>query len=388
MTALLSRRAIVFAGLSATGALVIGVPVAARAAMQPPVMADGTNPAREMTAFLVIEPDNTVTIRVPHAEMGQGTSTALAMLVAEELDCDWAKVKIEYASANRNARAGGKLYDAMQTVGSRGVRTSVAMMQQAGASARERLKVAAADRWKVDPADCTVASGKCLHKATSRSLDYGALAAAAAAVQLPVEPAIRSPDKYHLVGKWTPRLDTPAKLDGSAKFGIDAQVPGMVYAAASSAPVYGGSLTSVDDAALKDIRGIIAVVKLKDAVVVVADRYWRAKKGLDALKIVWDAAGYGAVDSAALDRGYREALDRPMATAEKKGDADTALTAASSSGGGGRLVEAVYEAPFLSHSPMEPMNCTVSLSPDRADVWISTQAPMAVLQQTAKDTGL
>jgi isoquinoline 1-oxidoreductase beta subunit len=379
----LSRRAIVFCGLSATGALVIGVPVDARAAMQPPVMADGTNPAKEMTAFLVIEPDNTVTVRVPHAEMGQGTSTALAMLVAEELECDWAKVRVEYASANRNARTESKLYGRMQTVGSSGLRTSVTMMQQAGASARERLRLAAADHWKIDPADCAIASGKCVHKASNRSLDYGALAAAAAAVQLPAEPAIKTPDKYQLVGKWTPRLDTAAKLDGSAKFGLDAQVPGMVYAAVLSAPVFGGALTSVDDTALKDLRGIIAVVKLKDAVVVVADRYWRAKKGLDALKIQWDAAGYGGVDSDGLNLAYREALDKPMATAEKKGDAQAALAAP-----GAKLVEAVYEAPFLSHSPMEPMNCTVALAPDRADVWISTQAPMAVLQQTAHETGL
>ncbi|WP_394763777.1 molybdopterin cofactor-binding domain-containing protein [Phenylobacterium sp.] len=387
MTAvILSRRAVVFSGLSASGALVIGVPAAVAAAnarLQPPLMADGTNPAKEMTAFLVIEPDNTVTVRVPHAEMGQGTSTALAMLVAEELECDWAKVRVEYGSANRNARAGGKLYDSMQTVGSRGVRTSVTMMQQAGASARERLKVAAADRWKIDPADCTVASGKCLHKASNRSLDYGALAASAAAVQLTAEPAIKTPDQYRLVGKWTARLDTPAKLDGSAKFGIDAQVPGMVYAAAWSAPVYGGTLTSVDEAGLAAIRGIIAVVKLKDAVVVVADRYWRAKKGLDALKIAWDAAGHGGVDSAQLNRGYLEALDRPMFTAEKKGDPDAALAAP-----GAKLVEATYEAPFLSHAPMEPMNCTVALAPDRIDVWISTQAPMAVLQQAAKEVGL
>ena len=379
----ISRRALVFSGLSATGALVIGVPAAAQAGTQPPVMADGTNPDKEMTAFLVIEPDNTVTIRVPHAEMGQGTTTALAMLVAEELACDWAKVRVEYASANRNSRAGGALYARMQTVGSSGVRTSVTMMQQAGASARERLRLAAAEQWKIDPADCTVGAGKCLHKASNRSLDYGALAAAAAAVQLPAEPAIKTPDKYQLVGKWTPRLDTAAKLDGSAKFGLDAQVPGMVYAAVWSAPVYGGALKSVDDAALKDLRGIVGVVKLKDAVVVVADRYWRAKKGLDALKIEWDDGGYGAVDSASLASGYRAALDKPMASAEKKGDAQAALSAP-----GARVVEAVYEAPLLSHSPMEPMNCTVALAPDRVDIWISTQAPMAVLQQAAAQTGL
>ena len=385
----LSRRGFVFAGASAAGGLMIGVPLLASAGpalagvTQPPVMADGTNPAKEMTAFVIIEPDNTVTIRAPHQEMGQGTTTALAMLLAEELACDWTKVKVEYASANRNQRAGGNLYGRMQTVGSSGLRTSVTMMQQAGASARERLRLAAADHWKIDPADCTVGSGKCLHKASNRSLDYGSLAAAAAAVQLPVEPAIKTPDKYTLVGKWTPRLDTATKLDGSAKFGLDASVPGMVYAAVWSSPVYGGSLKSVDEAGLKDIRGVLGVVKLPDAVVVVADRYWRAKKGLDALKIEWGDGGYGGVDSAGLAQAYRDALDKPMSTAEKKGDAEAALSAP-----GAKLVDVVYEAPLLSHSPMEPLNCTVAIGPDRADVWISTQGPMSVLQETAKATGL
>jgi isoquinoline 1-oxidoreductase beta subunit len=380
----LSRRGFVFAGVSAAGGLMIGVPIPALAGVvQPPVMADGTNPAKEMTAFVIIEPDSTVTIRAPHQEMGQGTTTALAMLLAEELACDWTKVKVEYASANRNQRAGGALYGRMQTVGSSGLRTSVTMMQQAGASARERLRLAAADHWKIDPAECTVSSGKCLHKASNRSLDYGSLAAAAAAVQLPAEPAIKTPDKYTLVGKWTPRLDTATKLDGSAKFGIDASVPGMVYAAVWSSPVYGGALKSVDEAGLKDIRGILGVVKLKDAVVVVADRYWRAKKGLDALKIEWDDGGFGGVDSAQLEQGLRDALDRPMFTSEKKGDPDAALAAR-----GAKLVEATYEAPFLSHSPMEPLNCTIALTPERADIWISTQGPMSVLQETAKATGL
>ena len=271
----------------------------------------------------------------------------------------------------------------MRTVGSRGVRTSVKLMQQAGASARERLRVAAAQGWNVDAADCTVASGKCLHSASNRSVEYGALAAAAAAVQLPQEPGIRAPRDYRLVGKWTPRLDTAVKLDGSAKFGIDAQVPGMVYAAVWSTPVAGGSLKAVDESGLKALPGLLGVVKLKDSVVVVADKYWRAKKGLDALKIQWDAAGQGGVQQADLDKGLRDALDGPMFTAEKKGEPEAAFAAP-----GAKLVEATYEAPFLSHSPMEPLNCTVQLAPDRVDVWISTQAPMAVLETAAKETGV
>jgi isoquinoline 1-oxidoreductase beta subunit len=382
-TAAPSRRAIVTAGLSAAGGLMIGVPLARAAGLQPAMLADGTNPAKEMTAFLVIEPDNAITIRVPHAEMGQGTTTGLAMLVAEELECDWTKVRIEYASANRNQRAGGNLYGRMQTVGSQGLRTSVRQMQQAGASARERLRMAAAEKWNVNPADCAVGSGKCLHKASNRSLDYGALAASAATVQLASEPAIKPPSAYKLVGKWTPRLDTPAKLDGSAKFGIDAQIPGMVYAAVWSSPVYGGALKSVDEAPARAVPGVITVVKLADAVVVVADRYWRAKKGLDALKIQWDAGPYGGVQQADLEQGLRDALDGPTSSTEKKGDPEAALAAP-----GAKLVEATYEAPFLSHSPMEPMNCTVKLAPDRVDVWLSTQAPMAVLASAAKEAGV
>ena len=378
----LSRRTLIFAGLSAAGGLAIGVPFNARAG-QPPTLTAGTNGDKEMTAWLVIDPDNTVTIRVPHSEMGQGTTTALAMLVAEELECDWSKVRIEYASATRNAEAGGKLYGPMRTVGSQGVRTSVPMMQQAGASARERLLYAAARQWNVDPASCSVASGQCLHKASNRRLDYGALAPAAALVTLEAEPAIKTPDQYKLVGKWTPRLDTPAKLDGSAQFGLDAKVPGMVYAAVYSAPVFGGSLKSVDESGLKGIRGIVGVVKTKDAVAVVADRYWRAKKGLDALAIEWDGGANATVDSAQLDKGLRDALDGPMATAEKDGDAAAALSAP-----GAKLVEAVYEAPFLAHATMEPLNCTVHLQPDRFDVWISTQSPMAVLQTAVEETGL
>ena len=272
----------------------------------------------------------------------------------------------------------------MQTSGSSGLRTSVTLMQQAGASARERLRVAAAQRWNVDPADCTIGSGRCLHKATNRTLDYGTLAPAAAAVKLPTEPAIKAPKDFKLVGKWTPRLDTAPKLDGSAKYGIDADVPGMVYAAVLASPVVGGKLRAVDESGLKGLRGISSTVKLPDAVVVVADRYWRAKSGLDALKIDWDDGGYGAVSTEGLRADYLAALEsKPMFVAAKKGDPTAALGQADI-----KVVEATYEAPFLAHAPMEPLNCTVSIQAERADVWISTQAPMRVLATVAKETGL
>ena len=383
----LSRRTLVFAGLSAAGGLAIGMPIAAEAAVPKgflkTTLMDGQNARPEMTAWLVIDPDNSVTIRVPHQEMGQGTSTALAMLVAEELDCDWAQVRIEYASANRNRRAGGKLYGGMQTVGSQGVRTSVAMMQQAGASARERLRMAAAQQWKVDPSQCSIESGKCLFKASNRMLTYGELAPAAALIKLEVEPTIKPTDQYRLVGKWTPRLDTAPKVNGTAMFGIDAQVPGMVYAAVVSCPEFGGKLKAVDETAIQGRRGVITVVKMDDAVAVVADRYWRAKQALDKLKIDWAPGDNATVDSVQLDKAYRDALDGPLVTAKDVGDSTAALAAP-----GAKVFEQMYEVPYLSHSPMEPLNCTVQLAPDRVDVWIGTQAPMAVLGLAAKESGV
>ncbi|HTI67936.1 MAG TPA: xanthine dehydrogenase family protein molybdopterin-binding subunit [Caulobacteraceae bacterium] len=380
-----SRRTVVLAGLSAAGGLAIGVPVAQAAApgYQRVSLTDGQAAHKEMTAWLVIDPDNTVTVRIPHQEMGQGTSTALAMLVAEELECDWSKVRIEYASANRNQRQDGKLYGGMQTVGSRGVRTSVAVMQQAGASARERLRLAAARQWKVDPAQCSIESGRCLQKTANRSLTYGELAPAAALIKIDVEPTPKTPEQYRLVGKWTPRLDTLPKTNGTAMFGIDAQVPGMVYAAVLSCPEFGGTLASVDDTPVKGRRGVVAVVKMKDAVAVVADRWWRAKTALDLLKPQWASGGNSTVDSAQLDKAYRDALDGPMVQARNDGDAAAALAQP-----GLKMVEALYEVPYLSHAPMEPMNCTVELKPDRVDVWVGTQAPMAVLDLAAKEAGV
>ncbi len=379
-----SRRALVFAGLSAAGGLAVGLPLQAFAAQGAPrvTLADEQDDHPEMNAWLIIDPDNSVTVRSPHQEMGQGTITSLAMLVAEELQCDWTKVHVEHASANRNQRAGGKLYVNMQTVGSSGLRSSVVIMQQAGASARERLRAAAAQRWSVDLAECTVSAGQCWHKASNRSATYGELAPAAALIQLAAEPAIKTPEQFTLAGQWTPRLDTAPKLDGSAQFGIDAQVPGMVYAAVLSCPEFGGKLGSVDETPIQGARGIIAVVRMDDAVAVVADRYWRAKAALGKLKPVWVTGGASMVDSAQLDADYRAALDGPLVTARDIGDAKTALAAP-----GAKVIEALYEAPNLAHAPMEPLNCTVRLTPDRVDVWISTQAPMVVLALAAKLSG-
>ena len=240
----ITRRQFVVSSASLAGGLAISValPALADAASiaGQPYGADATAP-NEINAFLVIDPDGTILIRSPHNEMGQGAITALPMIVAEELECDWSKVKVEYASPARNLRD-HNVYGPMATVGSRGVRTSWQMLLQAGASARVRLIAAAAKRWNVAEAECEAANSTVVHKASGRSLDYGALAAEAATIKLAKEPAIRTPDQFKLIGKPLTRLDTPVKINGAAKFAIDTQIPGMVYAAIAACPVFGGKL--------------------------------------------------------------------------------------------------------------------------------------------------
>ncbi|HEX4096247.1 MAG TPA: molybdopterin cofactor-binding domain-containing protein, partial [Caulobacteraceae bacterium] len=387
-----SRRAVVAAGLTASGgfAVAASLPGSALADGVPSIdpvhgvtlASDEIIPPDELSAFLVVHKDSSVLVRLPHQEMGQGTSTALAMLAAEELACDWSKVRMEYASSNRNAKS-KNVYGRQMTVGSQGVRSSVSMMQQAGASARVRLVEAAAKRWGVPPDACGCAGGKVTHMATGRTLHYGDLCADAAGITLDKEPLIKTPDQFTLVGKWTPRLDTAPKLNGEALYGIDAKVPGMVNAAVLSCPEFGGKLASVDETPAKGMPGVIAVVKLDDAVAVVADRYWRAKAALAKLRPLWASGGNSTVDSAGLAKAYRDALDGPLISARRQGDIAAGLATP-----GAQVIEALYEVPYLAHAPMEPMNATVWLQPKRVDVWIGTQSPMDVLETTAQEAGV
>jgi isoquinoline 1-oxidoreductase subunit beta len=383
-TGLSRRRFLIAAGLSAAGGLTIGVGMPGLANARTVSLASPEAGAllNEINAWLVIERDNSVVVRMGYSELGQGTTTGLAMLVAEELGCDWSKVKCEGASANRNLRQNG-VYKSQATVGSRGTSSSVTLMQQAGASARARLVEAAAQRWGVSAAACAAAHGRVTNTATGQSLDYGALSADAAKIDLAQEPAIKTPEQCKLVGKWTARLDTPPKLDGSAQFGIDAQVPGMVYAAVVSCPEFGAILQSVHDTAVQGRRGVIAVVKLDDAVIVVADRYWRAKSALNALTPVWAPGANATVNSAQLAQAYRVALEGSMVSARKNGDAASAMAAP-----GANILEALYEVPYLAHAPMEPLNATVHLQQNRLDVWIGTQGPLDVLKQAAAASGV
>jgi len=380
---LLTRRQFVVSSTSAAGGLAISV------AFRSPANAasigaqvwgpDGT--PDELNAFLAIEPDGNILILSPHNEMGQGAITALPMIVAEELECDWSKVKVEYASASRNLRD-KNVYGDMVTAGSRGVRTSWKMLLQAGASARERLIAAAAQRWNVPASECTAANSKVSHEKTGRSLDYGALAADASKIQFDKEPPIRTPDQFKLIGKSLARLDTPLKINGSAKFAIDTQVPGMVYAAIANCPVFGGRLKSVDETPAKGRRGVVQVVKLDDAVAVVADRFWRAKEALALLKPEWETGEAGKTDSVQFAKLYRDALDGPMVRARNDGDVDSVFA------NGGKVVEAVYEAPHLAHAQMDPLNATVILQADKLEVWLGSQSPMGSISQAAAASGL
>jgi isoquinoline 1-oxidoreductase beta subunit len=307
--------------------------------------------------------------------------TALPMIVTEELHCDWAKVRVEYASANRNVRE-NNLYSPMRSAGSRTVRGTQKKMQQVGASGRERLIAAAAARWNVPASECTAALSVVSHGPSGQTLRYGELTADAAKIKLAAEPAIKTPDQFTFIGKPMPRIDVVHKIDGSAKFGIDTQLPGMVFAAINACPVAGGKLKNVDDSVLAGAPGVLQVVRLDNAVAVVAaGSYWRAKQALARLQPEWDVGAAGSVDSDQLSQAFHAALSETMVIARNDGDVDQAMS------GTAKTFEAVYETPYLSHSPMEPMNATVHLQPDRLDVWVGTQAADEATEAAAKASG-
>ncbi len=383
----LTRRYFIFAGLTAAGGFAIGLgptpPLAAHAAAvgASPWDENEINPD-DIDAWIAIEPDDSVLIRYARSEMGQGSMTALPMIVAEELQCDWSKVRIQYASANRNFRE-KYVYGDMSSVGSHSVTGSRVNLQQVGASARARLVKAAAAKWNVSPDSCTAASSVITHTASGRSLRFGEVASDAAKITLLTEPEIKTPRQYTLIGKPMPRIDVIHKIDGSAKFAIDISIPDMVYAAISACPVSGGKLASVDETPLADVPGIIKVVKLPNAVAVVSTQsFWRAKRALAKLHPEWDFGPAGDTDSALFAQAYRQALDRPGAVARNDGNADLALTQAA------KTIETLYETPYLAHAPMEPMNATVHLQPDRLDVWVGTQAADRSLKFAAAASGL
>jgi isoquinoline 1-oxidoreductase beta subunit len=381
-----NRRDFIRTAVSAAGGLMIGIGAAPRsagaAAIPTQPWNDNDHAPHEIDAWIAIDPDDAVLIRYQRSEMGQGSMTALPMMITEELQCDWSKVRIEYASSNRSVRE-QRVYGNMYSHGSMSVRESQKMVQQVGASARERIIAAAAARWQVAASECTAAQSVVTHRPSGRTLRYGELAAEAAKIKLAKEPAIKTPAQFTFLPRRMPRLDLVHKTDGSAKFGIDAQVPGMVFASINACPVRGGKLKSVDESVLSGVPGIVGVVKLADAVAVVAtDSFWRAKRALSRLQPEWDVGAAGSVNSEQLSKEFRAALTDSMVVARNDGNVDKAMS------GAPKTLEAIYETPYLSHSPLEPLNATVNLQPDRLDVWVGTQDAEAALGAAASASGL
>ena len=336
--------------------------------------------AKEVNAWVVVEPDGAIILRLTKSEMGQGIYTTVPMILAEELECDWRNVKVEYASANRNMRE-KNVYGDMSTHGSATVRTIRVPLQQVAASARVRLVAAAAHRWNVDPSSCVAESGRVHHKATRRSLSYGEVAGEAASISLDQEPAIKS-GPFKIMGNSLPRLETRSKVIGAAQYGIDVRVPDMVYAAVRMAPVFGAGVASYDEAAVVKRRGIIAVVPLPDGVAVVADSFWRAKQAAADLPITWKPSPADETNTKQFSLDYvAAAMEGPMSLAHDSGGADAILAA-------GTTLDAVYEVPNLAHAAMEPLNCTAYVQADRVDVWVGTQFPENCLRQAARVSGL
>jgi isoquinoline 1-oxidoreductase beta subunit len=381
----LSRRRFIVRSVAAGGGLAIGLhlPLRMNPGIAPAAAQRAADAVPEVNAWVVVKPDETCVIRIARAEMGQGTHTGLAQLVAEELECDWRKVAIEPITPGQNL-ARKRVWRDMATGGSRGIRGSQDYVRHGGAAARMMLLQAAADEWQVPAGELTVASGVITHAASGRSTTYGKVAARAAELPAPDPKSItlKNPKDWKVAGKPMKRLDTADKVNGAKTFSIDTKLPGMLYAAVKACPVNGGKLVSYDESKVTGRRGIRGVVRVNEsAVAVVADNWWRAKTALEALPIVWDE-GPGAQHSSATIAAYlKEGLAASDAFADTNvGDALGAIA------GAAKKVEAVYATPFLSHSCMEPMNCTVRVTADKAEVWMPSQnaeASLAALSTTA-----
>ena len=419
----MDRRGFLTTAGTVGGAMVLGFwlpPTSAEAqsAAVSPAYRDALVP--EINAWITIAPDDTVTIRVAQTEMGQGVFTSGPMIVAEELQCDWTKVRAEYASANRNVREkapewtlpipGGSIFDPasggarsgrnassetgvyrhMTTNSSSSVRITRYYLQLAGAEARERLLLAAATLWGVPASDLVAQDSVITHAVTGRRATYGAMAARAAEIQLPDPSRIRmkTPDKYWLMGTEQRNLDTPQKVTGEAMFAIDVRLPGMLYAAAKACPVWGGDVRTYDFSTIRNMPGVHSAVQfggrghLSGGVAVVADTWWHAKTALDAMPIEWETGATGAVSSASLLEVHLASLKQPGDVRTEVGDVDAAMGRAAT------IVEARYTVPYLAHACPEPSSVSAMVTADRVDVWTGTQEPDSEIIEIANEAGV
>ena len=337
----------------------------------------------EVTAWVVIRPDDTVVIRIARSEMGQGTLTGLAQMVAEELECDWSKVTTEYPTPGQSV-ARKRAWGDFSTGGSRGIRESHEYVRRGGATARVMLVQAAADAWKVPAAECSVANSVITHNASGRKTTFGVVAEAASRITAPKDVPLKDPKDWKIIGKPIKRLDTADKVTGKQIYGADLKLPGMLNATIKECPVFGGKVKSFDAAKVAAMKGVKKVVQVGDtAIAVVADTWWQAKTALDALPIVWDEGENAKVSSASIADILKAGLDADQAfVGNKNGDAKAAIASAA------KKVEAVYAYPYQNHAPMEPMNATARYTADRCEVWCGTQNGEAAFAATLAASGL
>ncbi|TQF41519.1 aldehyde dehydrogenase [Bradyrhizobium sp. UNPF46] len=376
----MNRRAFVIGSATLGAGLAIGLDLP----FGGPALVRAADGSPEIGAWVVIRPDDTVVIRIARSEMGQGSLTGLAQLVAEELECDWTKVTTEYPTPGQSV-ARKRVWGDFSTGGSRGIRSSQDYVRKGGATARVMLIQAAADTWKVPASECAAENSVITHKPSGRTTTYGKVAEAAAKLTPPADVKLKDPKDWKLIGKGVKRLDTVDKTNGAMIYGVDVKLPGMLNAAIKDCPVFGGKLKSYDEAKIAGMKGVKKVVKVGDtAVAVVADTWWHAKTALDALPIVWDEGDNAKVSSGSIAKWLAEGLDndQPAYVGNKNGDAKAAIASAA------KKVEAVYSYPYQNHATMEPMNATALYTADKCEVWCGTQNGEAAFAAVLEASGL
>jgi isoquinoline 1-oxidoreductase beta subunit len=372
-----SRRTLLQIGAAAGGGLLVGflAPSGMAAGPGEDVPTGGFAP----NAFIRIDRSGKITLVMPQVEMGQGVYTSISMILAEELDADWAQVGVEHAPPS-DALYGNPVFHEQMTGNSNSIRAFWTPLRQAGAGTRLMLVQAAAAAWGVDPAACRTEASLVIHDPSARRIAYGALTERAAALKPPADPPLKSPSAFRLIGKPLKRLDTPAKVDGSAQYGIDALPDGVKFATLAHCPVFGGRVAHLDDSQARGVPGFRQVVVLDDLVAVVGDHTWAAKQGLAALDITWDEGPHAGVDTAEVMARLQAASTRRGVVGKSVGDVDKALSS--------DAVEAIYEVPFLAHAPMEPLNCTAHVTPTSCEIWTGTQVLTRAQKAGGAATGL
>jgi isoquinoline 1-oxidoreductase beta subunit len=373
----LNRRSLLVGASAAAGGLTLGFAI--------PL---GGSPARaasgapEINCWIAIARDGAVTIRVAHSEMGQGASTGLAMLVAEELECEWSKVRTEFVSERLNLMR-NRAWGDTSTGASRSIASSQDYLRRAGATARTMLIAAAAAQWNATAAECFAQNGTITHRPSGRTVSYGAIAEAAAKIAPRADVPLKPPSAWTLAGTAQRRLDVFDKVTAKPVYAIDVRLPGMLYAAILQCPVFGGRLQSVDESSVSAMKGVRGVVRMRDAVAVVADSWWRAKRATEALRVRWNDGGNGTVSTDRIAAFVRDGLDADEAEIGRAdGDAAAALSRAA------RRIEADYTVPFLAHATMEPQTCTAHVRADGVEIWAPTQNPATALATAAVAAGV